>query len=72
MAALLLNPPITALEKRARLDFVIVRADKSALDEALVPRPARKNPEKRKSILDPALFDIAKRTPSLREWGINE
>jgi hypothetical protein len=73
----LLNPrmPVTtALEKRARLDFVIIHPDKAGVGETLVPvsGSASKNAQKQKSILDPALFDMAMHPASHRAWGINE
>lgn len=71
----LLNSPgstSTALEKRARLDFIIVHPDRATVGEALVPGFACKAAQKQKTIIDPALFDMAIHPPSLREWGINE
>ncbi len=75
MAAVLnlsLMETITALEKRPRLDLVVVRLDKAAVSEALVSRPAGKKAPKRKSVFDPFLIEMALHPASLREWGINE
>jgi len=73
----LLNSPggtTTALEKRARLDFVIIHPDKAAVGETRVPvsGSAGKNAQKRKSTFDPVLFEMARHPASFREWGINE
>ena len=71
----LLNFPgstTTALEKRARHDFVIIHPRQAGGGETPVSGSACKGAQKRKSIFDSALFDMAIHPPSLREWGINE
>ncbi|HEX4644839.1 MAG TPA: hypothetical protein VH598_04460 [Verrucomicrobiae bacterium] len=74
MTALLISPgnTTTALEKRARLDFVIIHPVRAAAVETLAPASARQNGKKRNSILDPAVLEMAMHPASLREWGINE
>ena len=71
----LLNSPgstSTALEKRARLDFVIIHLSQAGGGKTPASGFACKGAQKRKSIFDSALFDMAMHPPSLREWGINE
>lgn len=70
----LLNSPggaITALEKRARFDFVILHPGQDSIGGTSSSKPGE-NACGQKSVFDPELLQVALHPASLREWGINE